>query len=99
MLHSGQTSQLVDGTPVTCSGGAANPQHVTIFATTATAGQNGARSLLPPTSASDTGSGLALTAPLVVSASTPVTLSVDARQFLDGTSPVCTTSAPSFDVY
>lgn len=99
ICRDGQTSQLVDGTPVTCSGGGANPQHVTIFATTATTGQNGNQSLLPPASASDTGSGLALTAPLVVSGNRPVTLSVDARQFLDGTSPVCSTSAPSFGVY
>jgi hypothetical protein len=99
ICRDGQTAQLEDGTPVTCSGGDTNPQHVTLYVTTASAGQGGDRALLPPTSATDTTSGLKLTAPLVVSADTPVTLTVDPRQFLDGSNPVCTTSAPSFGVH
>jgi hypothetical protein len=98
ICQDGQASQLVDGTPVTCSGGDTNPQHVTVYVTTASSGQGGDRSLLPPTSATDTASGLQLTAPLVVTRDTPVTLTVDPRQFLDGSGPVCSTSAPSFGV-
>jgi hypothetical protein len=98
ICHDGQTSQLVDGTPVTCSGGAANAQHVTLFATTASAGTSGDRALLPPTDASDTTSGLKLTGPLVVVGNMPVTLTVDPKQFLDGTGTTCGTSAPTFGV-
>lgn len=98
ICQDGQGSQLVDGTPVTCSGGGANAQHVTVYVTTASAGQGGNQSLLPPTSASDTSSGILLTAPLVVTGDRPVTFTVDPRQFLDGTGPVCSTSAPSFGV-
>jgi hypothetical protein len=96
ICRDGQTSQLVDGTPVTCAGGATNAQHVTVFITTASAGLSGDRSLLPPIDASDTTSGVKLTGPLVVSGDMPVTLTVDPRQFLDGTSTACGTSAPSF---
>jgi hypothetical protein len=98
ICHDGQTSRLVDGTPVTCSGGAANAQHVTLFATTASAGQGGDRALLPPIDASDTTSGLKLTAPLVVGGNMPVTLTVDPKQFLDGMGPTCGTSAPTFGI-
>jgi hypothetical protein len=98
ICQDGQVSELVDGTAVTCSGGDTNPQHVTVYITTASAGLGGQRSLLPPTSASDTASGIQLTAPLVVRGDTPVTLTVDPRQFLDGGGPVCSTSAPSFGV-
>lgn len=95
----GQKSVLADGTPVTCSGSATNPQHVTLFINTAAAGASGERALLPPTDASDTTSGLKLTSPLVVSTDTPVTLVVDPTAFLDGSSgSVCSTSAPSFSV-
>jgi hypothetical protein len=96
ICRDGQASQLVDGTPVTCSGGDATPQHVTVFVTTASAGKGGDRALLPPASASDTTSGIQLSAPLVVSADRVVTLTLDPKQFLDGSGPVCATSAPSF---
>jgi hypothetical protein len=98
ICHDGQTSQLMDGTPVTCSGGEANAQHVTVYATTASAGMGGDRSLLPPTSATDSTSGLKLTGPLVVAGDTPITLTVDPTQFLDGMGPACATSAPSLGV-
>jgi hypothetical protein len=98
ICNEGQLSQLFDGTPVTCAGGTTNDQHVTLFVTTASVGLGGDRALLPPTSATDTTSGLLLTAPLVVGGDTPVTLTVDPRQFLDDTSATCTTSAPSFAV-
>jgi hypothetical protein len=98
ICRDGQASQLVDGTPVTCSGEDANPQHVTVYITTASAGLGGDRALLPPTSDSDSTSGIPLTAPLVVRGDLPVTLTVDPRQFLDGTGSVCGTSAPSFGV-
>jgi hypothetical protein len=98
ICRDGQAAQLIDGTPVVCNGDAADPQHVTLFITTASAGMGGDRALLPPASATDTTSGLALTSPLVVTGDAAVTLTVDPRQFLDGTSSVCTTSAPSFGV-
>ena len=96
ICNEGQASQLVDGTPVACSGGATNDQHVTLFITTASAGQGGDRALLPPASATDDTSGLVLTSALVVGGDMPVTLTVDPRQFLDGTNATCATSAPSF---
>jgi hypothetical protein len=98
ICRDGQPAQLIDGTPVTCDADATNPQHVTLFITTASAGMGGDRALLPPINAMDTTSGLALTAPLVVTADTPVTLTVDPRQFLDGSNSICSTSAPSFGV-
>lgn len=94
----GQTSQLIDGTAVSCAGGATAAQHVTLYVTTASAGQGGDRALMPPLSATDTTSGLKLTAALVVTGNLPVTLSVDPKQFLDGSNPVCSTSSPSFSV-
>ena len=94
----GQNAQLIDGTSVQCTGDVGNPQHVTLYITTASAGQGGNRALLPPSSATDTTSGLKLTAPLVVTANMPVTLNVDPKQFLEGSGPVCSTSAPSFGV-
>jgi hypothetical protein len=99
ICQDGQQSQLVDGTSVTCSGSATNPQHVTLFVTTASAGNGGERALLPPTGASDSTSGLKLDGPLVVTRNAPVTLSVDPKKFLDGSQGgICSTSAPSFAV-
>jgi hypothetical protein len=98
VCQDGQLSELIDGTPVSCSANPATPVHVTLFITTASAGAGGDRGLLPPTSASDTTSGLKLTAPLVVTRDAPVTLQVDPVHFLDGSSSICSTSAPSFSV-
>ncbi|MBV9946391.1 MAG: hypothetical protein JOZ69_06060, partial [Myxococcales bacterium] len=53
ICHDGQGSALIDGTAVTCAGGQDNPQHVTLFVTTASAGLGGDRALLPPTSSTD----------------------------------------------
>ena len=91
-----QSSQLIDGTSVSCSGGTGNDQHVTLFITTISAGSSGNRSLLPPTSATDTTSGLRLTSPFVVSASVSGTFAVNFHNFLSSGGGLCNTSAPTF---
>ncbi len=92
----GQLSQTIAGSPVTCSGGITNDQHVTLFITTLSAGSSGNRSLLPPLNGSDTTSGLALSGAFVVSTSKAGALSVNYHNFLDGSGGVCSTSAPGF---
>jgi hypothetical protein len=98
ICQDGQASQQIDGTAVTCSGGADHAQHVTLFINTLSAGMGGDRALMPPSGPSDSTSGLKLTAPLVVKGDMPVTLTVDPKQFLSGMGPSCSTSAPNFGV-
>ncbi|MEO5668898.1 MAG: hypothetical protein ABIR96_12635 [Bdellovibrionota bacterium] len=96
ICQDGQASQLIDGTPVTCSGDSANAQNVTLFITTVSDGDSGNRSLLPPLSTTDTTSGLKLSAAFSVDSLTSGTLTVDPRNFLDGSGGYCSTSAPTF---
>ena len=67
ICNDNQLSQLIDGTSVTCTGGYDNDQHVTLYINTLNTGNRGDRALLPPSSETDTASGLKLTSPFVVS--------------------------------
>ncbi len=92
-----QLSQTIAGVGLTCSGGVANDQHVTLFITTISAGTSGARALLPPTSETDTTSGLKLTTPFVVTAAGKTgTLTVTTTNFLTPGVATCSTNAPTF---
>jgi hypothetical protein len=93
-----QDSLTIDGEDVSCTGGATNDQHVTLYITTLSAGSSGARALLPPSSETDTASGLKLTSAFVVDGDTTATFKVDPTNFLQSyDSPaICATSAPTF---
>jgi len=91
-----QTSKLVDGTAVDCSGGILNDQHVALYITTLSAGNSGNRSLLPPSSASDTASGIKLTAPFTVGDDTSGTLTVSYKNFFSSDGLSCGSNAPTF---
>ncbi len=60
-----QQSKLINGDPVTCTGGTGADQKVVLYFTTLSAGNTGTRALLPPINASDTTSGLVLSNPIV----------------------------------
>ena len=70
ICNDGQESQLIDGTPVTCSGDISNDEHVTLFLTTLSAGTSDDKALLPPANSTDTTSALKLLSPFVVQGST-----------------------------
>jgi hypothetical protein len=91
-----QSSKLIDGTSVTCSGGKSNDQHVTLYITTASTGSSGDRALLPPDNETDTTAGLKLTSPFIISADTSGTLKVSPTGFIDKAGAICGTSAPTF---
>lgn len=91
-----QKSQLIDGTSVTCSGDAANDQHVTLFLSTIANPTDGEGALLPPASITDTTRGIKLTSPFVVTGDTAGTLSVKKTNFFMSTATECGSSAPTF---
>ena len=96
ICNDNQLSQLIDGTSVTCTGGYDNDQHVTLYINTLNTGNRGDRALLPPSSETDTASGLKLTSPFVVSSNVSGTLRVSPTNFIQQSNSQCGTQAPTF---
>lgn len=90
-----QQSKLIDGSAVTCSGGTANDQRVVLYFTTLSAGNTGTRALLPPTSGSDTTSGMVLSNPIVFPTNKKAVLRIVKQMIVDTT---CDSATPTISI-
>gem|GEM_PF-873440 len=90
-----QQSKLVDGSSVTCSGGTSNDQRIAMFFNTLSAGNTGTRALLPPTSGSDTTSGMVLSNPIVFPTNKKAVLRI-VKQII--ASNTCDSSNPTISI-
>ncbi|MGZ3687699.1 MAG: hypothetical protein ACXVBW_05335 [Bdellovibrionota bacterium] len=92
----GTTSKLVDGTSVSCSGGATNDQKVAFYLTTQSTDTIGTHAFSPPTLSTDTSSGIKLSSALTISADASGTFVVDGRGAVRDTGSVCDFGPPLF---
>lgn len=90
-----QQSKLIDGSAVTCSGGTASDQRIVLYFTTLSAGNTGTRALLPPTSGSDTTSGMVLSNPIVFPTSKKAVLRI-VKQMIS--SATCDSITPTISI-
>jgi len=90
------TSKLINGTSVTCSGGTGNDQRVVLYYTTLSAQTSGARALLPPLNGTDTTSGVTLSTPIVFPTNKKAAVRIN-KTFINSGS-CATTGYPTFSI-